>query len=102
MLQDDGVQLNENRYLLSSITKGCHYRNHKVKARLPIKKNLMQLIYVAIENVFSGNQPFLIALHRAILVTAYYSMFHIGELTRSQYAEHTVKALDVNFGKNKS
>ena len=43
-------------------------------------------------------QPYLLALYRAILVTTYYGMFRIGEMTTSK---HIVKACDVHIGINK-
>ena len=49
-------------------------------------------------NKLFANQPYLLALYKAMYVTAYYGLFRVGELTLS---EHVVKAVDVHQGKNK-
>ena len=45
-----------------------------------------------------ASQPYLIALFLAMFSTAYFGLFRVGELTKS---EHVVKALDVHIGVNK-
>ena len=37
VLKQDGIMLNENRCLITSLTRACKLRNDMVKARFPIK-----------------------------------------------------------------
>ena len=47
----------------------------------------------ACDEIFSDNpQPFLTILYKAMLITMYYGLFRIGEVTTS---EHVLKACDV-------
>ena len=45
------------------------------------------------------DQPFLNMLYQALFATSYFGLFRVGELT---LGEHTVKARDVQIGKNKN
>ena len=68
-----------------------------VRARLPIKKNLLNLILVKIEEIF-GTQPYLQTLYKALFSTTFFGLFRIGEVTESQ---HVVKACNVHIATNK-
>ena len=97
VLKDDDVFINENRFILNSLIKACRLKNDKVKTRLPIKRNLLELLIQHLEIMFE-NQPYLMILYQSLFVTAFYGLFRVGELTTSQ---HVVKAKDVHIGKNK-
>ena len=45
--------VNENRYLLNSLTKACRYQNDQVQTRLPIQRRLLQLIINQIQEQFA-------------------------------------------------
>ena len=82
------------------MTRACRLKNDRVHTRLPIKRGLLKLMVETVESIYESNeQPFLTALYRALLTTAYFGLFRIGELTES---EHAVKAKDVHIGKNKN
>ena len=98
VLKEDGITLNENRFLLNAIMKGCHLVNDKVFTRLSIKKGLLILILKAVKQLLS-DQTYLIVLYKAMLTTAYFGLFRIGEIAQSP---HVVKAKDVQIGKNKN
>ena len=99
VLRDDGEILNENSYLLTSLTRACKLINDKVHTRLPIKKYLLLQILDIIPKIFYPHeQPYLVTLYRALFSTAYFGLFRVGELT---LGEHVVKACDVHIGKNK-
>ena len=98
VLLDDGVVLNENKYLLTSLTKACKLRNDKVTTRLPIQKGTLNLIVKNLHHIFSG-QPFLEALYKALFSTAYFGLFRVGELTSGS---HPILAKDVHIGINKN
>ena len=98
VLEEDGVILSENKYVITSLTKACKLRNDKVQMRLPIHKRLMHMIIDRCFDKFD-NQPYLLNLYKAIFCVAYYGMFRIGELTSG---DHPVKAFDVHIGENKN
>ena len=99
ILKDEGVEMDEDVYLLSSLTKACKLRNGQVHTRLPIKKGLLGMILRETEFLFmSKGQPFLAALYTAHFSTAYFGLFRVGELTKG---DHPVLARDVHIGSNK-
>ena len=100
VLREDGVQLSEDKYLLSSLTKACRLQNDKVITRLPIQKPLLTLIVRTTRNHFLEiNQPFLRTLYCTLFTTAYFGLFRIGELTSGT---HPVLAKDIHLGSNKN
>ena len=98
VLKDDGEELCENIYLLKSLTNACKLKNDKVCNRLPIRKGLLNLILAEIPKLFKSDQPYLILLYRTLLITAYFGLFRIGEVTKSI---HVILAKDIHIGKNK-
>ena len=97
VLLQDGVILNEDKFLLNALTKACRYQNDAVRTRLPIRRPLLDLLISRLSQVFD-QQPYLLTLYQALFTTAYYGLFRIGELTKS---EHVVKARDVHVALNK-
>ena len=98
VLRDNNIEVNEDRYLLNSLTKACRYQNDTVHTRLPIRKNLLQLMLTKLPQVFKGEQPYLVIMYRALLLTAYFGLFRVGEVTMSQ---HVLKAKDVEISDHK-
>ena len=98
VLKDDGYNWNENRVLISSLTKACRLVNDKVKTRLPISQNLLEVMLFEIQRIFC-NQGYLEALYKAIFAMGYYGLLRVGEMTKSQ---HVIKAKDVHIGRNKN
>ena len=99
VLREDGVIINEDRCLINSLTKACRYQNDRVRTYLPIGRDLMKLLLKKIDLVFPSQQPYLTTLYKAILSTAYFGLFRVGELTDSP---HVMKTKDVNIGMNKN
>ena len=97
VLAKDGVFLNKNKFLLTSLTKACRLKNDKVRTHLPIRKGLLSLLVKSVEQLYP-TQVYLATLYKATLVTAYFGLFCIGEVTKS---EHVIKAKDVHIGDNK-
>ena len=97
VLRDDGVEINENRFLLSAITKACTFSYEKVWIKFPIQKGILKLLLLQIEEIFQ-TQPYLEKLYKALFTTAYFGLFRVGELTMGM---HPVKAKDVHIGYNK-
>ena len=101
VLREDGEILNENKYLLASLTKACRFINDQVRLQLPIKKKLLEQILFSVEKIFSSDpQPYLVSLYQTLFATAYYGLFRVGELTDTP-SGHAVKARDVHIGQNK-
>ena len=101
VLIDDGYHWDDNKVLLTSLTRACKLVNDRVRTRLPIHYGLLELILFEVERIFileSQNQVFLDALYKALFALSYYRLFRVGELTFSQ---HVVKACDVHIAMNK-
>ena len=100
VLRDDGVEVNENKYLLASLTKACRYINDTVRTRLPIGKSFLNILTNKINHVFSvqQNQPYLASLYKALFAMTYYGLFRISEVTNGGYP---VLAKDVHIVDNK-
>ena len=86
VLAEDGVFLNENKYLLNSLTKACRLKNDRVKTRFPIQKGVLKVLLKTTNSYFRGRgQPFLAKLYRALFVSAYFGLLRVGELTASPH-----------------
>ena len=99
VLRDDGVILDMDYSLLSSLTKACRLKNDQVKIQLPITKPVLALLLTQIPRLSPQPQPYLENMYRALYITAYFGLFRIGKLVQSQ---HVVKAKDVHIGRNKN
>ena len=97
VLKDIDVDLNENRFLLTSLTNACKLVNDKVRVRLPIQKGLLSMILDTIILYFD-QQPYLSAMYSALFSTMYFGLFRIGEMASGT---HPVKACDVHISHNK-
>ena len=52
VLQDDGIELNENKFLLNSLIQTCKFKNNLVRIRMPIKKGVVNsFVETDIENI---------------------------------------------------
>ena len=97
ILKDDGYTWNDSKLLLSTLVHGCHVENDTVRTRLPIQIGLLELIMFELQRMF-GSQYYLEILYKTLFCIAYYGLFRIGELTKS---EHCIKAKDVHISDNK-
>ena len=99
ILSEVQVELNEDKILLSSLTRACRIHNNRITTKLPIKKGLVNLLIHSLQDYYANNpQVYLTKLFAAMFSTTYYGLFRIGEVTASQ---HVVKAKDVHIGTNK-
>ena len=97
VLAEDGVKLNQDIYLLKSLTRACHLKNDKVKTRLPIQQGVLNILLKQV-TVLHADQPFLCTMYKALFSTAYFGLFRVSELT---LGEHPVLARDVHIADNK-
>ena len=94
MLRDDGFELDDKNLQLVSILKACKYVNHAVTVCLPIQRGMLRMLLDQIEEKFLNmGQEFLCKHYRAMIVTAYYGLFRVGEITLSP---HVIKFIDVH------
>ena len=96
-LIDDGYLWNDDKILLSSLTRACRLINDHVRTRLPIQSGLLELLLFEVER-FHCKQPYLNSLFKALYGMSYYGLMRAGEVTASP---HVVKAKDVHLAKNK-
>ena len=100
VLKDDGIELSEDKFLLSALTSACKYKNDKVTTRLPIRESLLKMILQETKQHFDElGQIFLSRMYRYLFLTAYYGLFRVGELTSG---DHPVLARDVHVADNKN
>ena len=100
VLMEDGISLNEDTYLLSSLTKACKLENDKVRLRLPIRRPMLHMLLESLHQSYyiEKEQPYLCLLYQTLFSTAFYGLFRIGEVT---CGSHPIKARDVHIGSNK-
>ena len=98
VLKDDGIKLDEDLFLVSSLTQPCKYRKDRIRTRLPLQKGMLIMLLCETENYYNErNQPYLKDLYRAIFSTMYFGLLQISEVA----CQHAVLARDVNIGYNK-
>ena len=99
VLAEDNIILNEDRFLLTSLTKACKLVNDKVRTRLPIQKGILNILIKECYKYFEAeNQPYLASLYSALFMAGYFGLLRVGELTGG---EHPILAGDVHIGENK-
>ena len=101
VLVTDGYPWTDQKMLLNTLVKSSRIINDRVVTRLPIQIGLLELLIFELERILQ-HQPYLKLLYSTIFCIAYYGMFRIGELTKSSYDDHVVKASNVHIGSNKN
>ena len=100
VLQENDVELHEDQYLLSSLTKACKVMNDKLITRLPIGKGLLNLLINEVKRHFQHRgQNYLAILYASMLAAGYYGLLRIGELTKGP---HVILAANMHIGINKN
>ena len=100
VLLDDGIELNENKYLISSLTRACKYVNDGMDKTRQDKTSYQEKPVASTTDENRKNQPYLCNLYRALFLTSYYGLFRISKVT-SGPGMHPIKARDVHIGENK-
>ena len=93
-----GIELNEDCYLLVSLTKACRLSNDKLHAKIPIQWSLFNAIIDKCDDLEEQHQWYLTCMYRALFVISYYGMLWIGEVSTE---DHPIKATEVHMGQNK-
>ena len=102
ILLESNIKLNADKFTLNSLTHACKLQNDRIITRLPIGKDLLQLIIKEIERKYvqaRNIQPYLETLYKAIFMAAYYGLLRVGELGQGP---HIVLARNVHIGVNKN
>ena len=99
VLKDIDIDLQEDRYLLSSLTRACKLNNDVIRTWFPIQRNLFgMLVQKCYSTLCEVQQVYLANMYRALFTAAYFGMLRIGEVTSGN---HPIKAIDVHIGQNK-
>ena len=99
VLAEENIKLNEDLFLINSLTKACKIRNDQLTVRFPIQKDLLHLIIKEVRKYFTTrNQPYLEQLISAMMIAGYYGLLRAGELAQGP---HTLLARNVHIGVNK-
>ena len=99
VLKTSGIQLNEDRFLVNSLTRACKLKNDEFRTRLPIHRKMLAVILKQTRAYFKKkNQPYLALLYQTLFSIAYFGLFRVGELTSGS---HPIKAGDIKVGRNK-
>ena len=97
VLKDINVELNEDKFLLTSLTNACKLVNDTVTLRLPIQKGLLNLLITKLFNKYD-HQHYFTTLFAAMYSSMYFGLLRIGEVTMGT---HPIKACDVHTARNK-
>ena len=97
VLKEDGIDISEDRCLITSLTKACRYVNDTVRISLPIQKTLLNILLDQVDELYD-KQFYLATMYKALYSTTYYGLFRIGEVTKGS---HPILAADVHIGENK-
>ena len=80
------------------MTEACKQKNNTFNTRLPVRKGMIMMLIRSLDQFYNPPQPYLQCLYKTLLITTYFGLLRIGEVTKSK---HVVKAKDVQIGKNK-
>ena len=72
-LRLEGIDINENQFLLGTLTRACKLNNDVWVVQTPIQKGMLKVLLRSISNYYKElNQEYLESLYLAIFSTAYY------------------------------
>ena len=96
-LINDGYHWRDEKVLFNTLTKSCRLINDKVRTRLPININLLELLLFEVERQFD-KQYYLEILYKTVFLLGYYGLLRIGEMAKG---DHPILAKDVHIAQNK-
>ena len=99
VLKMNNIQIKEDEYLLSVLTKACCLKNDKLRLRIPIQRQLLETILQGVKRLFnSQNQPYLAILYQALFISTYYGLLRVSKVMAGS---HPILARDVHVAANK-
>ena len=103
VLLEHNIKINKDQLLINSLTRACKIKKDVIITRLPIERGMLNLLLKEATNYFCSedgkNQPYLNLLYRAILVSGYYGLLQVGDLTKGP---HVILASNVHISENKN
>ena len=88
------IKIQENQYLLSVLTRACQFKNDCLKTRLPIHRNLLEVILRATRDFYrNACQTYLEILYCTIFVSMYFGLLRVSEVTTRA---HLILARDMH------
>ena len=101
-LIDDGYHWDDQKILLTSLTRACRLVNDKVKTRLPIQCGLLEMILFEVQRMYNQNgQQYLQLLYKTLFALSYYGLMRVCEVCQVPTNNHVVKAKNVHAARNK-
>ena len=99
ILKENEMVLDENQYLISSLTRACKLQNDQIKTRLPLRKGMLCMILEQVNKQYlKDNQPYLACLFTTLFSTMYHGLLRVSEVVSG---EHPILARDIHIGQNK-
>ena len=94
----ENILVHNDSLLLSTVTKACKLKNDQVKCRLPIHRDLLNIIIKNVKEFFQSNgQLYLAILYSSLFSAGYYGMLRVGEMTTGS---HPVLVTDIQVAEN--
>ena len=91
-LATDGYYMKDRLVLLNTITKSCKLKYDRLKVRLPIGKNLLEMLITQVKKSFK-HQEYVQRLYSAVFCICYYGLLRVGEVAESI---HSLKAVNIH------
>ena len=96
----DGYDWDDNLVLVRALAKACRLTNDTVTTRLPIHRNLLEMMLFEIQRYFGNKQQcYLEILYKTLFAISYYGLMRVWEVTQSP---HVLKAANVHMASNKN
>ena len=87
ILADENIPLDSQDFTLKALTRACKIHNDKMIIRLPIHKDLLNLLVTEISRWSREiGQIYLGVLYSALFLTDYYGLLRVGELRNSPHS----------------
>ena len=99
VLKMNNIRIEEDQFLLSSLTQACRLKNDRLKTRLPIRKAMLSVVLRETRKYFlNEGQPYLASLYQTIFCTCYYGLLRISEVCAGS---HPILVRDMHIAHNK-
>lgn len=95
------IDIQEDKYLLSSMVRACKIKNDHLYIRMPIQLPLLKAILRKTQSYYieEKGQLYLGTMLKAMFSMAYFGLMRVSELTSG---DHPVRAPDVRYARNKN
>ena len=81
-----GYSWDDKKVMLGALTSACKLVNDRIRTRLPINCNLLELILFELQRVFHKNrQQYIQLLYKTMFALAHYGLMRGSEITNSEH-----------------